>query len=149
MRLYLDNSFLNRPFDDSSVTFNRLEQEILFAIVAQVKRGEMQFVNSAVIEYENSLNPVPARKQFVKEVMMLASEYQDYTETVRQRAMTLKEKCSLTPFDARHLASAEVARVDLFITCDHALVKKYHGQVSVITPLTFYSAYANDDETTE
>lgn len=73
MKLYLDNSFLNRPFDDPSVGVNRLETDALRLIVEQVKRGEIHLVNSSTIEYENSLNPFQERKAFVSEVGKLAS----------------------------------------------------------------------------
>ena len=59
MTLYLDNSFLNRPFDNPNVIINRLEGEVLFLIVELTQKGNVQLVNSSVIEYENSLNPFP------------------------------------------------------------------------------------------
>ena len=69
MKLYLDNSFLNRPFDNPNVVQNRLEAEILFLILRLVRERKVILVNSAMIEYENSLNPFPERKAFIKEFL--------------------------------------------------------------------------------
>jgi hypothetical protein len=52
MKLYLDNSFLNRPFDNSDIPENKIEAEILFQILKLVKEGKIILVNSAMIEYE-------------------------------------------------------------------------------------------------
>lgn len=75
MKLYLDNSFLNRPFDDPSVRFNKLEAEILFLILKLVGDGKVILVDSAVIEYENSLNPFSERKIFIEKIMQKAKVY--------------------------------------------------------------------------
>lgn len=57
MIIYLDNSFLNRPFDDPEIGTNKLEAEILSLIVKLASKNKVNIVNSSVIEYENSLNP--------------------------------------------------------------------------------------------
>jgi len=77
MKLYLDNSFLNRPFDNPEIFQNRLESEILFWILDLIKNGKAILVNSAIIEYENNFNPFPERKIFVKEILKLAKIYQN------------------------------------------------------------------------
>lgn len=51
MILYLDNSFLNRPFDNPNVTINRLEGEILFLLINLAEKDKVQLANSSVIEY--------------------------------------------------------------------------------------------------
>ena len=38
MTLYLDNSFLNRPFDDPEIRINGLEGEVLFLILDLAKK---------------------------------------------------------------------------------------------------------------
>jgi len=62
----LDNSVLNRPFDNSEITINRLETEILFWIIDLIKKDKIILVNSAMIEYENSLNPFPEKENFYR-----------------------------------------------------------------------------------
>ncbi len=146
MRIYLDNSFLNRPFDDPTIKLNRIEAEILLLIIIQsVQTGRIQFVNSSVIEFENSFNPFLERKRFVEKVMQHTVVYQNYTEEIQKRAMILGQEFGLKPLDALHVASAEVVQVDFFITCDYALVRHYRGSMRIVTPLVFLNNYGKHD----
>ncbi|MCH8295623.1 PIN domain-containing protein [Candidatus Poribacteria bacterium] len=141
MKLYLDNSFLNRPFDDPSIANNKLEAGALFVVIDWVKQGKAQLVNSAVIEYENSLNPFSDRKEFVDFVVKLAVQYQKFSPRITEKAHTIANQFRLEPMDALHIASAETAKVDFFVTSDYALFRKYKGEVNVITPLSALQKY--------
>lgn len=141
MRIYLDNSFLNRPFDDPDIGTNKLEGEVLSLIIKLSQKKKLNIVSSSVIEYENSLNKLPERKLFVKEILKNAKNYQNADEDIRVRAEHLVEKVKIAPVDALHLASAEQAKVDIFITCDYNLIKRYKGNMKVINPLEFIQNY--------
>jgi len=143
MKLYLDNSFLNRPFDNPAVRFNKLETEILFLILEFVRDGKIILVNSSVIEYENSLNPFPERKIFVEKVMQRAKVYQNVSEKINKRALEIEKTVKIRPIDALHLSTAEFAQVELFITSDYNVVKRYKGDFRVIKPLDFIKYYEN------
>lgn len=47
------------------------------------------------------------------------------------------ERIGIKPLDALHLASAEAAAADYFLTCDDRLIKRYKGSLAVLTPLDF------------
>jgi|SRR3989344_6513327 len=143
MKVYLDNSFLNRPFDSHDIEINRLESEILFFIVGLVKKKTIVLVNSSIIEYENSLNPFRERKTFIEKILNLAKAYQNLNEKIKKKALALENRFKIQPLDCLHLASAEFAKVDFFITCDYNLVKKYKGDLKVITPSDFIKHYEN------
>ena len=51
----------------------------------------------------------------------------------------------MTPIDALHLATAESANVDFFITTDYNIIKKYKGNLKVIKPLEFLNFYENSN----
>ena len=146
MKLYLDNSFLNRFFDDLALGANKVERDVLLRVLDQAQSGAIQLVNSSVIEFENARNPFPERKQFVAQVMKSAPIFQSYTESAAERVTELVDACQLTLYDARHIAVAEAARVDFFLTCDYDLVKKYQGTLNVMTPTTFANYYDQHDE---
>lgn len=146
MKLYLDNSFLNRFFDDPSIGTNKLEREILLRVLNQAHTGDFHLVNSAVIAFENARNPFPQRKQFVEQVMKSAPMFQTYTEAAEKRAEELVATCKLSVYDAQHIAVAETAQVDFFLTCDYDLVKKYQGTLNVMTPATFAHYYDQHNE---
>jgi len=143
MKLYLDNSFLNRPFDDPLVGMNSKESAVLFDIIRLAKEGRVQLVRSAIIEVENAANEIAARKSFVDSVMNLAAAYQHLTDSLVHRAETIVQENRLQPLDAVHLASAEAAQVDFFITCDYTVLKRYQGTLRIIAPLEFQQHYEN------
>ena len=125
MKLYLDNSFLNRPFDDPLAGMNNKEGAILFDIIRMAKEGKVQLVRSGIIGFENAANDIAARKSFVESVMGLAAADQHLTDTIVSRAQTIVQAYRLQPLDAVHLASAEAAQVGFFITCDYTVPKRY------------------------
>lgn len=146
MTIYLDNSFLNRPFDDPEVGVNKLEAEVLLQINKLAHSRKVNLVNSSVIEYENSLNPFPDRKIFVKEVLQTSTSYQNINLKTKNRANIMVKEMAVSPIDALHLASAEEAKVDLFISCDYNLIKKYKGDIKIIAPLDFLSHYEHTSQ---
>jgi predicted nucleic acid-binding protein len=143
MKLYLDNSFLNRPFDDPLAGMNGKEGAVLFDIIRLAREGTVELVGSAMIEVENAANEIAARKSFVDSVMNLAAAYQHLTDNIVSRAQTIVQEDRLQPLDAVHLASAEAAQVDFFITCDYTVLKRYQGTLRIVAPLEFQQHYEN------
>ena len=141
MILYLDNSFLNRPFDNPEIGTNKLEAEVLSFIVKLVNKNKVGIVNSSIIEYENSINPIPERKIFVEEILKKAKVYQNVDEGIKNQAENLTKTTHISPVDALHLTSAASSNADIFITCDYGIIKKYKGKVKVLTPLEFIQYY--------
>ena len=141
MLVYLDNSFLNRPFDDPDVGTNKLEGEVLSLVIKLASQSKVKIVNSSVIEYENSLNPIPERKVFVETILKQAKVYQNVDDNIRNQAEHLVKSINISPIDALHLACAEAVNVDVFISCDYGIIKKYKGKVRVTTPLEFVNYY--------
>ncbi len=145
MTLYLDNSFLNRPFDNLEVGTNKLEGEVLSLVIKLADKGKVDLINSSIIEHENSLNSIAERKMFVTEILKQAKLYQNVDENIREQAEKLTRETNISPVDALHLSSAEAANADIFITCDYGIIKKYKGKVKVITPLEFIQYYEHTD----
>lgn len=143
MTLYLDNSFLNRSFDNLDIKMNKLEAEILFVIIDLAEKGKVELVDSSIIEYENSLNPFPERKAFVDKILTQAKTYQNLNQEIEKIAKDLIEELQLDSIDSLHLATAQHSKVDLFITSDYNLVKKYKGSLKVIKPTDFLKYYEN------
>ena len=89
MKLYLDNSFLNRPFDDPLAGMNTKEGAVLFDIIRFAKEGKVELVHSAMIELENTANDIAARKSFVASVTHLAAAFQNLSDDIVRRAQEL------------------------------------------------------------
>ena len=141
MIIYLDNSFLNRPFDDPEIGTNKLEAEVLSLIIKMASNNKIALINSSVIEYENSLNPNLDRKIFIQEILKQAKVYQNVNEKIKKQAENLVKTKNISSIDALHLTTAEYANADVFITCDYGILKKYKGKVKAITPLEFVKNY--------
>ena len=126
MLLYLDNSVLNRPFDDQRQPRIWLET-LAFSVVLQlVETGEAELAKSPVHILENNESPLAIRRQWVEHCLALATVEIELSETIRDRAKSLAND-GLKPLDALHLACAEAAKTDHFLTCDDRLLKRYSG----------------------
>jgi len=136
MKIYLDNSVLNRPFDDQTILKIRLETIAIIFILGLVDQGKIKLVNSSVIEYENSKNPFFERKIWISAYLSKATFYQKLNLKIKERAKEIKE-LKISPIDCLHLSSAEAAGVDYFISCDYDIIRKYKGKLKVLDPIKF------------
>ena len=127
---------MNRPFDDQSVSNVRLEAMAAYFIFALIEEKKIKLVNSSVIEYENSKNPFFERKIWVFAYLSKATFYQRVNSKIKERAKGIGE-LKISSIDSLHLASAEAARVDYFITCDYDIIRKYKGNLKAINPINF------------
>lgn len=140
MRVYLDNSVLNRPFDDQSVPKNRLEAIATIFIFKLIEQREIKLMNSSVVEYENSKNPFPEKKFWISAYLSKASFYQKLDIRIEGKAKEI-EKLKIPAIDSLHLATAEEARADYFITCDYDVIKRYIGDLKVMNPIDFIQSF--------
>ena len=137
MRIYIDTSVYNRPFDDQTQPRIWLETLALALILQLVEVGDTLLVNSSVLEFENSRNPFSLRQEWVARCLEQAKEYQSVDETIRRRAEVL-ESHGLRAIDSLHVACAEANGADYFLTCDDRLLKKQkYFNVSSLNPLDF------------
>ena len=137
MKLYLDTSVYNRPFDDQTQPRIWLETLALGLILQLVESGEAILVNSSVLEFENSRNPFSLRQEWMERCLGLATEYQRVDESIQERAQEL-EKQGVSAIDALQVATAESANADFFIACDDRLLKKgKRFKIKSINPVDF------------
>jgi len=57
-------------------------------------------------------------------------------DAIKSRALAL-EQAGVKALDALHLACAEAAGAERFLTCDDRLIRRYSGQMMVQSPVTF------------
>ena len=138
MLLYLDNSVLNRPFDDQRQPRIWLETLSFSLVLSLVEASEAVILSSPVHALENDRNPFPVRKKWVEKCLRLAVNLADLTPEIEQRARVL-ELDGFKALDALHLACAEAAGADHFLTCDDRLIRRYSGQMIVQSPVMFIS----------
>lgn len=139
MRVYLDVCCLNRPFDDQSQERIRLESEAILLIFFRVLTGALEWVTSEVVDHEVSLTPDVTRRSRVTALLLGATERTTLSDADETRAEEL-HAFGFHALDALHLACAERARADAFLTTDDRLLKTAgrstaHLRVAVHNPL--------------
>ncbi len=123
MRVYLDNCCLQRPLDNQTQPRIRVETEAVFAILAAVQAKDISLCSSEVLLYEIGRIPDVTRRSESLSMLSLASETLSVTDDVAQLAESFQQR-GLNALEAVHLASASLARVDYFCTCDDKLFRK-------------------------
>jgi predicted nucleic acid-binding protein len=137
MKIYLDTSALNRPFDDRTQARIALEALAVQAILLLIETAEVEFVASEALAYEISRNPYPNNKATAQGILKLARAYQSLTGEILKRGQQLEGNEKIGKLDALHIACAETQQVDFFITCDDRLIKRYKGTMQLCNPTEF------------
>ena len=138
MRVYLDNCCYNRPFDDQSQLKVRLEAEAKLEVQRQMRAGEVEYVWSEMLDSEALDSPFTDRKMRILRWRVDAVEYVDTDEDLLTRAEEIMEY-DVKSSDAIHLASAERAGCDWFLTVDKGILNKGVdlGSVRIANPFDY------------
>ena len=124
MKIYLDMCVFNRPFDDQRQPKIMTETQIFIMLLAMIsEKVGIELVNSFALEYENSKNPKVENMQKISDFLEYSTSYISYDRGILERSTEL-EKYGLMGMDAVHIACAEKAKADFFVTCDKNLIKK-------------------------
>jgi predicted nucleic acid-binding protein len=123
VRIYLNTSALNRPFDDLSVPRVRAEAVAVVALFARIESRRIVLVSSEYLEFEAAQNPDPERAARIATLLESASAHVKVSSSVAARARDL-ERVGLRGLDALHVAAAEAGRVDLLVTTDDRMMKR-------------------------
>jgi predicted nucleic acid-binding protein len=137
MRLYLDTSVLNRPFDDQSQVKVFLETQAMLLILQMIASQQVELVTSNVLEYENSRNSDADRARAVTLYLQLASFRRVADKAIRRRALELEQN-GVKAVDALHVACAEASNSNFFLTCDKRLINRCQAlSLNVMNPADF------------
>lgn len=147
MRIYLDNCCFNRPYDDLDNDMVRMEAEAVISIISKCESGKWELCGSDILldEIDNSTNFVKTQKVLL--LYQAATKHINITAGIIKRAKDI-EYLGAKPYDALHLASAEAANADVFLTTDRKLikaVKKASIQVKVENPLVWLAEVLYDE----
>jgi predicted nucleic acid-binding protein len=114
---------LNRLTDDQSQPRIRSEAKAVEKILYLVWKGEAEWMASIVLEAEIRRNPDQERRNDALKLISLAGEPLRPHSVSLERARAL-EALGYGAFDALHLACAEQALVDAFLTTDDRLIRQ-------------------------
>lgn len=150
MRIYLDVCCLSRPFDDQTQSRIAMETQAVISILERCRSGSFCLVVSEFITFEINNTVNPDRRRAILRFMDWASESIKANEKMRVRANELQD-CGYKALDAVHIACAEIVGVDVLLTTDDKLLKRYRRgngnvQVSVENPLSWLTEKEFQDE---
>jgi len=149
-KVYLDVCCLNRPFNDQTQDRIRFEAEAVLSVMTRVENGELLSVSSTVVQTEINNNPNQELKLRLQELASAASEFIVVEDKQLLRSYEL-QKIGFHPFDALHIACAETAGADLFLTTDDRLLRlalrtKDQLMVRVANPASWLMELITDNE---
>ncbi len=138
MRVYLDNSALQRPLDTKNQARIILEAEAVLVLIAAVEEGRIELVDSEVLQFEVRNTPAAQRRTSALEVLRKANVSVQITDNTEVRSNVFAQS-GLKPIDALHLASAEEIEAQYFCTCDDGILKKREKltdcKTKIVTPV--------------
>lgn len=145
IKVYLDTSVYNRPFDDQTQPKIFLESQAVTLILQMVETKIVELVSSSVLEYENSRNPYPLKQEAMNRYLQMAGVRQIVNESILQRSEELGHS-DVKAMDALHVACAEILRCDYLITCDKQLISRCARLLlKVVNPVDFVLEVSGDD----
>jgi predicted nucleic acid-binding protein len=138
MKIYLDNSCYNRPFDERTLMNVKMECDALASIHNGIRTGIYDLVWSYMNEYENDSNPYDNRRESIQSWKHYAKEICYQNEMIIKRSEEI-QSLNVKPKDAAHLACAIESKCNYFIATDYPLVRKaaLFSDISIINPINF------------
>lgn len=92
-------------------------------IMKRIRAGEWQLITSEAIAVELEKMRNLEKKDCIVKILELATVTQEIDESIDQRSQEL-ESLGFGLYDSFHLACAEAARADIFLSTDDRLLKK-------------------------
>lgn len=138
IKLYLDMCCYNRPYDDQQQTRIHLETLAKLHIQQLLVSGIYDFIWSFILEFENSKNPYPLRRETIQRFSYRCTQHVDETnvsEIVKIAKPIMKS--GVKEKDALHVACAIFASCDYFLTTDDRMLKYETKKIKLVTPVQF------------
>jgi predicted nucleic acid-binding protein len=148
MKIYLDVSCLNRPFDDQSQVRIRLEAEAVALVMERMDLGVWEQISSQMVTLEVEAIGDPDRKECVQTLLKDVEICVRLADKEFSRAAIL-EKLGFKAADALHVAAAESAAADVLLSCDDRLCRlakrcRCELLVHVVNPLVWLQELEHD-----
>ena len=149
MRIYLDTCCLGRLFDDPGQTRVAEEAAAVSRVFGLVASGLLELVSSEMVEEEVSRISQAERRADAEFRLARAAHRVTMSTTVSARGLSLV-RLGFHQVDALHLAAAEDAEAECFLSTDDRLVRRaarFRRElgVRVLNP-TLFIAELNDGQ---
>ena len=138
MKVYLDNCCYNRPYDDQSYLRISLEAQAKLFVQRLIRENMLDLVTSYILDYENSKNPHALRRERIADFFNNAVDYVGVEDN--DAILSIAKKIHATGVkvvDSCHVACAEFANCDYFLTTDDRVLKYKSDKVKILNPIQF------------
>lgn len=145
MKVYLDNCCYNRPYDDQSYLRISLESQAKLFVQHLIRAKKLDLVTSYVLDYENSQNPDTSRRAIISDffqhaVMHVGADKNDAILPIAKRIQATGVKVA----DSCHVACAEYAKCDYFLTTDDRVLKYKSDTTIIMNPVQFIQVLSQE-----
>jgi predicted nucleic acid-binding protein len=123
MRLYIDLSCFNRPFDDQGQERIHRETEAVLAVLARIAERTDTLLWSWVLSFENDKHPRPDRRDEIAVWERLSERSIPLSRGLEDRSLQIAQQ-GIAALDAAHLAAAEAGGADIMLTCDDLMIRR-------------------------
>ena len=127
----------------------RFEAEAVISILKRCSAdGDWELIGSDIIILEISKIQDSVKKQKILLLHKGAAEKVKYDATIKSRAAEFR-KHNVKLFDSLHLATAEYANADVFLTTDVKLIKaaaRSDIKIHIANPLNYYMEVMDDEQ---
>jgi hypothetical protein len=138
MRVYLDNCCYNRPFDIQTDVRIHLETVAKMRVQALMHSGAVEYVWSDALDYELGQSPNFLEPDMITPWKSNAVAMIVVDDVLIQRGEEIG-RFGIKAMDALHIACAEAAFCDWFLTTDRGILKKLQtlGGMRIANPVDF------------
>ena len=148
MRIYLDRCCYNRPFDDLSQNRIHDESDAVLSILNRSQTDGTVIIGSQILRMEIDKIHDEGKKFKVKSLYGAVMESVEYSAFIKERAEVLRKVAVIHVMDSLHIASAEAAHADVFLSTDDKLVRacrKLSLHVRVMNPVSYLAEVIEND----
>jgi hypothetical protein len=143
MKIYLDVSCLNRPFDDQTQPRIHFESAAIALIFDRFDAGLWEQLASRMSQIEVLAISDPIRRNRV--LQLLPERIMELTPEMFSRARAVVA-LGMSAADAVHLSAAEILGVDAMLTCDDRFLRRATRlakkiKVPVVNPVDWIKEY--------
>lgn len=130
--IYADICCLNRPLDDLQQSRVKLEAEAMLSILQKCEDREWLLLSSDAIRFEIARNTDSSKQEQLETTLSIAQTHLSSTPEIEASAQELMQ-LGFKLYDALHLAFAQSASVDIFLTTDDRLLRKAKQYPEIVT----------------
>ena len=141
MKIYLDTCAFNRPYDKSDELKVLLEARSVLLIQMFIAVGLFDLVASYMLIYECEQSPYRDKRISIEHYIQKftkcfvgienKAEIEELAKVIMSSGVKFKDAC--------HLAAAQKAKCDFFITTDKRLLKYKTDEMQILSPTEFFT----------